>query len=105
MGELERTVILDLVDHKWREHLYEMDYVEAGIGLRAAAERDPVVEYRCEGYDMYLAMLAGLEEECVAAIFHWEVTTETPTTADSSDDAEAQIHVSSDEFFRPAESS
>jgi preprotein translocase subunit SecA len=73
MRELERDVILDAIDRKWREHLYEMDYLKEGIGLRAMAERDPVVEYRREGYDMFVAMLGGLKEDCVGALFHAKV--------------------------------
>ncbi len=70
MRQLERDVLLDTVDRKWREHLYEMDYLKEGIGLRALAERNPVVEYRSEGYDMYIHMLEAIKEESVAALFH-----------------------------------
>src|SRR3712207_1949024 len=63
--ELERRVLLSVLDRKWREHLYEMDYLRAGIHLRAMANRDPVVEYQREGYDMFMAMLDGIKEESV----------------------------------------
>ena len=69
MRTLERDVILDAIDRKWREHLYEMDYLKAGIGLRAMAQRDPLVEYQREGYTMFAAMIEGLTEECVGSLF------------------------------------
>ena len=62
-------IILDAMDRRWREHLCEMDYLREGIGLRAMAQQDPVVEFRREGYEMFVAMLDGLKEECVAALF------------------------------------
>ncbi len=55
MRELERRVLLTVLDRKWREHLYEMDYLREGIGLRAMAQRDPLVEYQREGGDMFNA--------------------------------------------------
>ncbi|GAA1856759.1 preprotein translocase subunit SecA [Actinomadura bangladeshensis] len=83
MRELERRVILSVLDRKWREHLYEMDYLQEGIGLRAMAQRDPLVEYQREGYDMFNAMLDGIKEESVGYLFNLEVEVEdqpeTPT--------------------------
>jgi hypothetical protein len=61
--ELERRVILTVLDRKWREHLYEMDYLRDGIGLRAMAQRDPLVEYQREGYDLFMAMMDAIKEE------------------------------------------
>ncbi|MGY1721930.1 preprotein translocase subunit SecA [Blastococcus sp. SYSU DS0533] len=75
MRELERRVLLSVLDRKWREHLYEMDYLRAGIHLRAMANRDPVVEYQREGYDMFVAMLDGIKEESVGFLFNLEVKT------------------------------
>ncbi|MGY1746394.1 preprotein translocase subunit SecA [Blastococcus sp. SYSU D00695] len=75
MRELERRVLLSVLDRKWREHLYEMDYLRAGIHLRAMANRDPVVEYQREGYDMFSAMLDGIKEESVGFLFNLEVKT------------------------------
>ena len=54
MRQLERNVLLNVIDRKWREHLYEMDYLKEGIGLRAMAQRDPLVEYQREGFDMFI---------------------------------------------------
>ena len=62
-------VILGVVDQKWREHLYEMDYLKEGIGLRAMAQRDPLVEYQKEGGDMFNAMKDGIKEETVRQLF------------------------------------
>ena len=73
MRELERRVFLSVLDRKWREHLYEMDYLKEGIGLRAMAQRDPLVEYQREGYDMFIGMLEGLKEESVGFLFNLQV--------------------------------
>ena len=70
MRQLERNVLLNVIDRKWREHLYEMDYLKEGIGLRAMAQRDPVIEYQREGYDMFVGMLDGLKEESVGFLFN-----------------------------------
>jgi preprotein translocase subunit SecA len=77
MRELERKVLLSVLDRKWREHLYEMDYLQEGIGLRAMAQRDPLVEYQREGYDLFAAMMEGIKEEIAGFIFNVEVTIET----------------------------
>jgi preprotein translocase subunit SecA len=73
MRELERRVVLSVLDRKWREHLYEMDYLREGIGLRAYSQRDPLVEYQREGYDMFAAMMDGIKEESVGYLFNLEV--------------------------------
>jgi preprotein translocase subunit SecA len=92
MRELERRVLLSVLDRKWREHLYEMDYLRAGIHLRAMANRDPVVEYQREGYDMFNAMLDGIKEESVGFLFNLEVKTKEQQDAEAKakqDEAEA----------------
>ncbi|WP_182049482.1 preprotein translocase subunit SecA [Changpingibacter yushuensis] len=76
MRELERQVLLNVLDRKWREHLYEMDYLKEGIGLRAMAQRDPLVEYKSEGYDMFQAMNDGIKEETVRYLFNFELPSE-----------------------------
>ncbi|TQS26059.1 preprotein translocase subunit SecA [Microbispora sp. KK1-11] len=73
MRELERRVILSVLDRKWREHLYEMDYLQEGIGMRAYAQKDPLIEYQREGYEMFSAMLDGIKEESVGYLFNLEV--------------------------------
>ena len=81
MREMERKVLLSVLDRKWREHLYEMDYLQEGIGLRAMAQRDPLVEYQREGYDMFAAMMEAIKEEIAGFVFNVDVTVEesTPT--------------------------
>ena len=69
MRNTERMVILPIIDQKWREHLYEMDYLKEGIGLRAMAQRDPLVEYQKEGGEMFNAMNDGVKEETVRQLF------------------------------------
>jgi len=81
MRRLERLVMLDVLDRKWREHLYEMDYLKDGIGLRAMAQRDPLIEYQREGYDMFNTMLEALKEECVMLLFRAQVSEPEPETA------------------------
>jgi preprotein translocase subunit SecA len=76
MRELERRVVLSVLDRKWREHLYEMDYLREGIGLRAYSQRDPLVEYQREGFDMFNVMMDGIREESVAFLFNLEVQVE-----------------------------
>jgi preprotein translocase subunit SecA len=70
MRQLERTVMLEVVDNKWREHLYELDYLQEGIGLRGMAGRDPLIEYQSEAYDMFMSMLESIKEEFARYIFH-----------------------------------
>ena len=76
MRELERKILLSVLDRKWREHLYEMDYLQEGIGLRAMAQRDPLVEYQREGFDLFSAMMDAIKEELVSYLFNAEVQVE-----------------------------
>jgi preprotein translocase subunit SecA len=76
LRELERKVLLSVLDRKWREHLYEMDYLQEGIGLRAMAQRDPLVEYQREGYELFSAMMDGIKEELASLVFNVQVTVE-----------------------------
>ncbi|MGB7981177.1 MAG: preprotein translocase subunit SecA [Candidatus Nanopelagicales bacterium] len=85
LRELERRVILSVLDRKWREHLYEMDYLRDGIGLRAMAQRDPLIEYQREGYELFNAMMDSIKEETIGLLFHLEVTVEETATDDESD--------------------
>ncbi|HSL00526.1 MAG TPA: preprotein translocase subunit SecA [Rubrobacteraceae bacterium] len=70
--EAERRTLLSVVDSRWREHLYEMDYLREGIGWRGLGQRDPLVEYKREGYDMFLEMEQGLKEDYVTYIYRIE---------------------------------
>ncbi|MFW6867526.1 preprotein translocase subunit SecA [Nocardioides sp. CPCC 206347] len=85
--ELERRVVLSVLDRKWREHLYEMDYLREGIYLRAYSQRDPLVEYQREGFDMFAAMLDGIKEETVGFLFNLEVQV---------DEEEEEVHYHAD---------
>lgn len=73
MRELERRVVLQVLDRRWRDHLYEMDYLKDGIGLRAMAQRDPLIEYQREGYEMFQAMMGQIKEESVGFLYNLEV--------------------------------
>jgi preprotein translocase subunit SecA len=81
LRQLERMVLLQVIDRKWREHLYEMDYLQEGISLRAYAQRDPVVEYQREGFAMFATMMDGIKEETVGFLYNVEVQVEEPQPA------------------------
>ena len=90
MRELERRVVLSVLDRKWREHLYEMDYLREGIGLRGYGQRDPLVEYQREGYDMFNAMMEGIKEESVGNLFNLQIQIqENPIVEEAADGAAA----------------
>jgi preprotein translocase subunit SecA len=89
MRELERRVVLSVLDRKWREHLYEMDYLREGIGLRGYAQRDPLVEYQREGFDMFMAIMDGIKEESVGFLFNLDVQ----LVDDDEDELEADADV------------
>jgi preprotein translocase subunit SecA len=76
MRELERFVILQVVDQRWREHLDAMDYLREGVHLRAMAQKDPLVEYRAEGHVMFEALGAAIREEVVVTLFHAQLAPE-----------------------------
>jgi preprotein translocase subunit SecA len=88
MRELERRVVLSVIGRKWQDHLYEMDYLKEGIGLRSMAQRDPLVEYQREGYIMFQSMMEAIREESVGYLFNLEVqTAPTPTSLPGVKDA------------------
>lgn len=84
MRQLERRVVLSVLDRKWREHLYEMDYLKEGIGLRAMAQRDPLIEYQREGFQLFTAMTDSIKEESVQFLYNLEVQVQ-PTDGQPSD--------------------
>ncbi|MGP3932209.1 preprotein translocase subunit SecA [Nonomuraea sp. KM88] len=88
--DLERRVILSVLDRKWREHLYEMDYLREGIGMRAYAQKDPQIEYQREGYEMFSAMLEGIKEDSVGFLFNLEVEVQENPIVAEEDDALAE---------------
>ncbi|HTZ94196.1 MAG TPA: preprotein translocase subunit SecA [Streptosporangiaceae bacterium] len=73
MREVERRVVLSVLDRRWREHLYEMDYLREGVSLRGYGQRDPLIEYQREGYDMFTAMMDGIKEDTVGSLFNLQV--------------------------------
>jgi preprotein translocase subunit SecA len=86
MREIERRVVLSVLDRKWREHLYDMDYLREGIGLRGYGQRDPLIEYQREGFDMFNAMMDGIREESVGTLFNVQVQfQENPIVEDTTD--------------------
>jgi preprotein translocase subunit SecA len=85
LRELERRVLLSVLDRKWREHLYEMDYLREGIGLRAYSQRDPLVEYQREGFELFTAMMDSIKEESVGFLFNVEVQTEAAPEPEADD--------------------
>jgi preprotein translocase subunit SecA len=87
LRKLERRVLLQTIDRKWREHLYEVDYLKQGISLRAYAQRDPVIEYQREAFDMFQTMLDGIKEDSVRFLMNAELKQKTDGTAEP----EAQI--------------
>ncbi len=86
MRELERRVVLSVLDRKWREHLYEMDYLREGIGLRAMAQRDPLIEYQREGYDLFNSMMEGIKEESVGNLFNLQVEVQQNPIVEEADE-------------------
>ena len=90
MREVERRVMLSVLDRTWREHLYEMDYLQEGIGLRAMAQRDPLVEYQREGFALWTTMNEAVREESVGLLFHVDVQVDQPTEAPTVE----PVHVS-----------
>ena len=79
MSEMVNWVLLRTIDSKWREHLYEMDYLREGIGLRALAQRDPLVEYKNEGFQLFQEMMESIQSDFVRYIYHLEIVKEEET--------------------------
>jgi preprotein translocase subunit SecA len=84
LREIERRVMLSVIDQRWREHLYEMDYLREGINLRAMGQKDPLSEWQREGYDMFEAMMATIEEDFVRYVTHLQVITEDAPQLETS---------------------
>jgi len=83
--ELERRVVLQVLDRRWRDHLYEMDYLKDGIGLRAMAQRDPLIEYQREGYSMFQSMMGQIKEESVGYLYNLEVEVRRAGDSDAAE--------------------
>ena len=82
MRQLERDIMLQIIDQKWREHLAEMDYLRDGINLRAMGQQDPLVAWQKEGYDMFGQMVAGIDDDYVRYVMHVEVLVDRPAEPD-----------------------
>ncbi|HEY1739685.1 MAG TPA: preprotein translocase subunit SecA [Acidimicrobiia bacterium] len=80
--DIERRVMLAVIDQHWREHLYEMDYLQEGINLRAMGQKDPLAEWQREGFDMFEAMMGTTDEEFVRYVFHVQVMVDEAPNAD-----------------------
>jgi preprotein translocase subunit SecA len=93
LGLVQREVLLRLLDYRWREHLYEMDSLQEGIGLRAIGQRDPLVEYQREGFDMFQAMQDAIKAEAVTYVFNTSV--QVVEEAEQQDQAPSQTRLSS----------
>src|SRR3546814_20185078 len=73
MRQVERQVMLRIIDTKWREHLYEMDYLQEGINLRAMGQKDPLTEWQREGFEMFGMMMKGIAQDLVRYVMHVQV--------------------------------
>ncbi len=78
MRQLEREIMLQIIDQRWREHLAEMDYLREGIGLRAMGQQDPLNAWQSEGYDMFMRMMGGIKDDYLRYVMHAEVIIEAP---------------------------
>ena len=85
MRQVERQVLLQVIDLKWREHLYEMDYLKEGIGLRAMGQRDPLIEYQREAHQMFSAMSDAVKEQSLQVLYRVEKREQTPQPTASVD--------------------
>lgn len=88
--ELERRVVLQVLDRRWRDHLYEMDYLKDGIGLRSMAQRDPLIEYQREGFQMFQSMMGQIKEESVGYLFNLEVEVRAADSGEAQPEVEAK---------------
>ncbi len=87
LRQVERQVMLRIIDTRWREHLFEMDYLQEGINLRAMGQRDPLTEWQREGYDMFGMMMKGIAQDLVRYVMHVQVQVEQPAVSEASQDA------------------
>lgn len=95
MREIERRVVLATMDRKWREHLYEMDYLKDGIGLRGMGQRDPLVEYQREGFQMYNSMVDSIKEEAIQLLFNLDLQAVARAEEEAGQEESDQLEYSS----------
>jgi preprotein translocase subunit SecA len=82
MRQVGRTVMLRIIDQRWREHLQEMDYLQGGINLRAMGQKDPLTEWQREGFEMFGQMMTAIAQDFVRYVMHVEVAIKAPEPAD-----------------------
>jgi preprotein translocase subunit SecA len=99
LRQVERTVLLRIIDQRWRAHLYEMDYLREGINLRAMGQRDPLTEWQREGFEMFEQMMVGVWQDFVRYVMHVQVQVNrpVPTPADQPDSAVRNMSYSAPE--------
>jgi len=103
MRRMERTVYLQLIDSKWKDHLYAMDNLREGIGLRAFGQRDPLIEYKREAFEMFGAMMSGIEEEAVMMIFKIKPVAPQEVKGVFTSVSQKLLHPQVDKFDKPQE--
>ncbi len=101
MREVERQIMLRIIDQRWREHLYEMDYLKEGINLRALGQKDPLTEWQREGFEMFGQMMAGVARDFVTYIMHVEINVDTPAPVDDTGTSNVTESGPSDPSTRP----
>jgi len=89
MREAERVILLKVVDQKWMDHIDAMDQLRQGIGLRAYGQRDPIIEYKIEGYNMFEEMIQNIQEETVTLLFHVNIESNVPKREQVAEPIEA----------------
>jgi preprotein translocase subunit SecA len=95
MRQVERQVMLKIIDTRWREHLFEMDYLQEGINLRAMGQKDPLTEWQREGYEMFGMMMKGIAQDLVRYVMHVQVQVQEPATSGADDSKVQNVQYSS----------
>jgi preprotein translocase subunit SecA len=101
MRHLERMVFLQIIDSKWKDHLYAMDNLREGIGLRAYGQRDPLIEYKREAFEMFSQMISGIEEEAAEAIFRLQAARPKEFRGVFSSLSQEFLHPETSRFEKP----
>jgi preprotein translocase subunit SecA len=105
MRQVERQVMLRIIDTRWREHLYEMDYLQEGINLRAMGQKDPLTEWQREGFEMFGQMMKGVSQDLVKYVMHVQVQVDQPAGAGAAKGGiEADADVRNVSYSAPDES-
>jgi preprotein translocase subunit SecA len=103
LRQIERQVMLSIIDQRWREHLEEMDYLQEGINLRAMGQKDPLTEWQREGFEMFGEMMVGIAQDFVRYVMHVQVVNEEQPAVQVKNLTETSSEdVSSDGFVAAA---